>query len=68
MTSHLDLERTVGGHAAAARVERDPHAAVAALLNCAAGEIALAESAQAGWARAFYRSPSGRTTASSRGE
>ena len=51
---HLDLERTVGGYAAAARVERDPHAAVAALLNCAADEIALAESAQAGWARAFY--------------
>ena len=54
IVKHLDLERTVGGYAAAARVEREPHAAVAALLNCAADEIALAESAQAGWARAFY--------------
>lgn len=55
---HLDLERDVGGYAAAARRSaaggRDAHDAVAALLNCEPGEIALHESAQAAWARAFY--------------
>ena len=57
-TGHLELERTIGGYAAAAQRgtagDRDAHAAVADLLNCAPDEVALHESAQAAWARAFY--------------
>jgi cysteine desulfurase/selenocysteine lyase len=57
MVAHLELERTIGGYAAAAhlkRIGRDPRAAVAALLSCDENEIALAESAQVAWVKAFY--------------
>ena len=62
--SHLNLERRIGGYAAAAERSvsagripsyRNEHAheALATLLNCQTGEIALTESAQLAWARAF---------------
>ena len=51
--SHLELERAVGGYAAAAQRDSDARAAVAALLNCDADEVALAESAQRAWNLAF---------------
>ncbi|KAL1504504.1 hypothetical protein AB1Y20_010907 [Prymnesium parvum] len=58
ISSHLELERTMGGYAAmAARAEaggRDARAALATLLSCDADEVALVESAQVGWAKAFY--------------
>ena len=54
----LELERTIGGYAAVAQRKkaggRDPRAALGELLSCDADEIALVESAQVGWAKAFY--------------
>eukprot|EP00927_Polykrikos_kofoidii_P049493 TRINITY_DN43540_c0_g1_i1.p1 TRINITY_DN43540_c0_g1~~TRINITY_DN43540_c0_g1_i1.p1 ORF type:complete len:448 (-),score=79.01 TRINITY_DN43540_c0_g1_i1:5-1348(-) len=58
MLDHLELERAVGGYAAAAQRSkaggRDARVALGELLSCDADEIALVESAQAGWAKAFY--------------
>ena len=51
---HLELEKEMGGYAAAAAAPADAHGAIARLLNCSAAEIALADSAQQAWARAFY--------------
>ena len=52
---HLELERDVGGYAAAARYSgTDAHDALAALLGCDASEIALAESAQRAWCLALH--------------
>jgi cysteine desulfurase/selenocysteine lyase len=58
--SHLELERSTGGYAAAGPDlskelnGTDTHRAVAALLDVGPDEVALHESAQAAWARAFY--------------
>jgi cysteine desulfurase/selenocysteine lyase len=58
--AHFELERDIGGYAAAGPDKSrhlhgtDCHAAVAELLGVGADEIALLESAQAAWARAFY--------------
>ena len=46
----LELERDMGGYANAAHQPADPHNALARLLNCAASEIAMADSAQMAWA------------------
>ena len=54
MSAHLELERAVGAYAAAARRPHGARGALAALLRCDASEIALADSAQSAWARAFY--------------
>lgn len=51
---HLELEKEMGGYAAASAAPADAHGAIARLLNCSAAEIALADSAQQAWARAFY--------------
>jgi len=54
---HIDLEAEIGGYAAAdrvaGRVER-LYRSIAALINAAPEEIALAESATVAWQRAFY--------------
>lgn len=57
--AHLELERSMGGYAAAAKAmggegRRDTRASIAALLHCDTSEVALQESAQIGWAKAFY--------------
>ena len=60
MKNHIDLEAQVGGYTAAAHVaDRIDalYASVAALLNAAPDEIALAESATVAWQRAFYSLP-----------
>jgi selenocysteine lyase/cysteine desulfurase len=47
----------MGGYdaaAAACRAACDPRAAIGALLHCDASEVALQESAQVGWTKAFY--------------
>ena len=54
-TDHLQLERSMGGYAAAAAAAGDDaRSVIGALLNCEASEVALQESAQLGWAKAFY--------------
>mmetsp|Transcript_52423 Transcript_52423/g.122309 ORF Transcript_52423/g.122309 Transcript_52423/m.122309 type:complete len:464 (+) Transcript_52423:183-1574(+) len=53
MLAHFDLERQKGGYEAAKSCT-DVRAVAADLLGCAAEEIALTESAQSAWARAFY--------------
>ncbi|WP_157215974.1 aminotransferase class V-fold PLP-dependent enzyme [Flavisphingomonas formosensis] len=60
--AHIDLEAQIGGYAAAARVAdriEGLYRSVAALLNAAPDEIALAESATVAWQRAFYSLPFG---------
>ena len=52
--SHLELERSIGAYAAAARSPNDARGALAELLGCDDEEVALCDSAQAAWARAFY--------------
>ena len=67
LVGHLELERQMGGYAAAkqgqdsapgqqegASITCDPHEAIAKLLGSSADEVALAESAQVAWAKAFY--------------
>ncbi len=55
--SHIRLESEIGGYEAAereeARVER-AYDALASLLNCARGEIAIVENATRAWDMAFY--------------
>ena len=51
--AHLDLERAVGGYAAAAQRPHNAKEALAALLNADADEVALCESAQRAWNLAF---------------
>ena len=59
---HLQLEARIGGYEAAAReharVER-VYDAAAALLHCAADEIAIVENATRAWDMAFYAFPLG---------
>lgn len=60
VTGHLDRELTMGGYEAAAEAAplmRDAYDAVAALLGCAADEVALVESASRAWQMAFYGIP-----------
>jgi len=52
--SHLELEKAIGGYAAAARSKSGAHAAIALLLGCASEEVAIVDSSQAAWSRAFY--------------
>lgn len=58
MVGMLTDERQIGGYAAASKRAneggRDAREALAQLLSCDAAEIALMESAQAAWAKAFY--------------
>ena len=57
VVSHLERERQIGGYAAAAELRRqrgDPKGPVAQLIGARAEEIALVESAQVAWAKAFY--------------
>lgn len=55
LIGHLELEQQMGGYAAANVISPDTaHEALAALLGSSADEIALAESAQVAWAKAFY--------------
>ena len=54
MLSFLELEEAVGAYQAAAQRPHAAREALAALLGCEVGEIALFDSAQAAWARAFY--------------
>ena len=61
MVAHLELERDVGGYRAAEVFAaeafdsgRELRAAVGQLIGCDADEVALVESAQAAWAKAFY--------------
>jgi cysteine desulfurase / selenocysteine lyase len=54
---HLRLEEEIGGYEAAdaaAEARRRTYEAVARLLNCTTGEIALVENATRGWDMAFY--------------
>ena len=50
----LDDERGRGGYAAAASERQNAREGLALLLSCHPDEIALVESAQAAWAKAFY--------------
>ncbi len=55
--AHLDLEAEIGGYEAADRTADEyerVYASVARMLACAAGEIALVESATHAWDAAFY--------------
>ena len=56
IVAHLELERQVGGYAAeaTANARQGARRAAAELLGCDETEIALTESAQAAWAKAFY--------------
>jgi len=54
LVSHLELEQKIGGYAAKARSTSDARSPIARLLGCDAEEIALVDSAQAAWSRAFY--------------
>lgn len=58
MVNFLDLERTIGGYEAVEQRKQskgmDARVALAKLLACEKEEIALGESAQVGWAKAFY--------------
>ena len=51
---HLELEKEMGGYGAASASPVDTQTAIARLLNCSSAEIAIADSAQQAWARAFY--------------
>ena len=51
---HLELEKEMGGYGAASASPVNPQTAIARLLNCSSAEIAIADSAQQAWARAFY--------------
>lgn len=51
---HLELEKKMGGYAAASQSPANPHESIARLLNCLPSEIAITDSAQQAWARAFY--------------
>lgn len=55
MVSHLEREREIGGYAAAAErgASTAARVAIARLVSCDPDEIALTESAQSAWARAF---------------
>jgi selenocysteine lyase/cysteine desulfurase len=44
----------MGGYAAASQSPANPHESLARLLNCLPSEIAITDSAQQAWARAFY--------------
>jgi cysteine desulfurase / selenocysteine lyase len=60
LTSHLALERTIGGYEAAARATPALEAfytEFAALLRCQPDEIAYVENATRGWDMAFYALP-----------
>lgn len=57
MVAHLDLERRIGGYAAAERAAEDIasfNGELAALLGASPGEIAFAESATRAWTLAFH--------------
>jgi selenocysteine lyase/cysteine desulfurase len=57
MVAHLERELVMGGYEAAAAVKplvERPYAALATMLNCAPGEVALVENATRGWDMAFY--------------
>jgi selenocysteine lyase/cysteine desulfurase len=57
LVGHLRLEEQIGGYeaeAAAAPATNHTYQAIAALLGCAAEEIALVENATRGWDMAFY--------------
>eukprot|EP01104_Vermistella_antarctica_P001236 TRINITY_DN1129_c1_g1_i1.p1 TRINITY_DN1129_c1_g1~~TRINITY_DN1129_c1_g1_i1.p1 ORF type:complete len:420 (+),score=78.74 TRINITY_DN1129_c1_g1_i1:191-1450(+) len=54
IVTHLELERTVGGYSAADMSPSRAHDAIASLLGCDEDEVAVLDSAQAAWARAFY--------------
>jgi cysteine desulfurase/selenocysteine lyase len=57
VTGHLGREALIGGYAAAAEADErlaDVYGGVARLINAAADEIALKESATAAWQMAFY--------------
>ena len=57
MVAHLERELVMGGYEAAAAVKPlvgRPYAALATMLNCAPGEVALVENATRGWDMAFY--------------
>jgi selenocysteine lyase/cysteine desulfurase len=51
---HFELEKEMGGYAAASLSPANPHESIARLLNCLPSEIAITDSAQQAWARAFY--------------
>ncbi|CAE7597585.1 csd [Symbiodinium natans] len=56
LLDHFELERHIGGYAAEAQADAREGArkAAAKLLGCDPEEIALTESAQSAWAKAFY--------------
>lgn len=57
LKAHIDLEARIGGYEAAAEADeqvRETYAALARMLNCTPGEIAVVENATRGWDMAFY--------------
>lgn len=57
LKSHIDLEARIGGYEAADAAEEKvegAYSALARMLNCTQGEIAIVENATRGWDMAFY--------------
>lgn len=57
LKTHIDLEARIGGYEAADAADdkvRNSYSALARMLNCNPGEIAIVENATRGWDMAFY--------------
>lgn len=57
LKAHIDLEARIGGYEAADAADdkvQNAYSALARMLNCSPGEIAIVENATRGWDMAFY--------------